>query len=129
MPSALISAIAVFSECFLVRRELPVPHRGVVQVIHPLQRSACVRNAVDVDFDRTPIGRVGPVQWGINEVVFVGHVEVQSCHGRTLPGHYSPRSTLNSRNSRAGSGVCNRQTMLMGRSPSADSSVTGPQAR
>lgn len=43
--------------------------------------------------------------------------------------HYTPRSTLNSLNSRAGNGVCNCQTMLMGRSPAADSSVSGPQAR
>ena len=44
-------------------------------------------------------------------------------------GHYTPRSTLNSLNSRAGKGVSNLQTMLMGRLPSALSTVTGPQAR
>lgn len=44
-------------------------------------------------------------------------------------GRYTPRSTLNSLNSRAGSGVSSAQTMLMGRSPSADSSTTRPQAR
>ena len=41
----------------------------------------------------------------------------------------TPRNTLNSRNRRAGNGICRRQTMLIGRSPSADSSITGPQAR
>ena len=51
-------------------------------------------------------------------------------NGNFLPDcRYTPRNTLNSRNSRAGNGVSNFQTMLMGRSPSADSSVTGPQAR
>lgn len=42
---------------------------------------------------------------------------------------YTPRNTLNSRNSLAGSGTCSRQTIVIGRSPSALSSTTGPQAR
>ena len=45
------------------------------------------------------------------------------------PPLYTPRSTLNSRNSFTGSGVDSRQTMLIGLSPSADSRITGPQAR
>lgn len=55
---------------------------------------------------------------------------ISPTNGNFLPDcRYTPRSTLNSRNSRAGNGVSNFQTMLIGRSPSADSSVTGPQAR
>ena len=42
---------------------------------------------------------------------------------------YTPRNTQNSRNHRAGSATCNFQVMLIGRSPSAVTSVTGPQAR
>ena len=45
------------------------------------------------------------------------------------PRRYTPRNTLNSRNSRTGSGVSSFHTMLIGRSPSADSSATRPQAR
>ena len=42
---------------------------------------------------------------------------------------YTPRSTLNSRNKLTGKGASSFQTMLIGRSPSADSSNTRPQAR
>ena len=42
---------------------------------------------------------------------------------------YTPRSTLNSRNKLTGRGTSSFQTMLIGRSPSADSSNTRPQAR
>lgn len=49
--------------------------------------------------------------------------------GAPDPRRYAPRSTLNSRNRRTGSGVSSFHTMLIGRSPSADSSSTGPQAR
>lgn len=53
---------------------------------------------------------------------------IVSMQGRKRGGQPS-RNTPNSRNSRAGNGETRRQVMLMGRSPSALSSTTGPQAR
>ena len=42
---------------------------------------------------------------------------------------HAPRNTLNSLNNRAGSAVTNRHTMLIGLSPSADSSTTDTAVR
>jgi hypothetical protein len=50
-------------------------------------------------------------------------------NARRAPVCHVPLNTLNSLNSRAGSPVLNLHTMLIGRSPSADSSTTGPHAR
>ena len=58
-----------------------------------------------------------------------GHRASKNCHSPCCLVDYIPRSTLYSRKSLAGNGVANFQTMLIGRSPSTDSSVTGPQAR
>jgi hypothetical protein len=46
-----------------------------------------------------------------------------------IEGPYTPRRTLNSLNNLTGKGTSSLHTMLIGRSPSADSSVTRPQAR
>jgi hypothetical protein len=47
----------------------------------------------------------------------------------TTQRRYTPRNTLNSRNRLTGKGVSSLHTMLIGRLPSVDSSVTRPHAR
>jgi hypothetical protein len=59
----------------------------------------------------------------------VEHEERIQSPGATGRRRYTPRNTLNSRNSRTGSGISSFHTMLIGRSPSADSSITRPHAR
>ena len=54
---------------------------------------------------------------------------VKGAAPRSATAAHTPRNTLNSLNSRTGRAVTSRQTMLIGRSPSADSSSSGPQAR